>query len=107
MTRYLLIETRDPHESRDADWTIELAAELARDADVSVMLTENGVFAARAGCESALAGTLRKKGVRLIADADALRERGIAETDLHKDIEVAAIGIVADALMDGVAVTWR
>jgi hypothetical protein len=108
MTRYMIIETRDPQDVRDVEWMAELAANLQRDGSTAtVMLAENGVFAARVG---AAASTLRKltdAGCQVLADRYALRERGIRDADLAKGVKAAELDAVVDALEAGVSVMWR
>ena len=55
MTKYLLIESRDPFESNDVGYYYDLAADLARRGDeVTLFLVQNGVLPARSGVLSDL-----------------------------------------------------
>jgi sulfur transfer complex TusBCD TusB component (DsrH family) len=108
MTRYMIIETRDPHEARDVQWMAELAANLQRGgAQAAVMLAENGVFAARTGAAATALRTLADAGCQVFADRYALRERGIRDADLAKGVKAADLDVVVDALEAGVSVMWR
>jgi hypothetical protein len=108
MVRYMIIETRDPHDARDVDWIAELAANLQRNgAQAAVMLAENGVFAARAGAAGSALRTLTDAGCQVFADRHALRERGIRDADLAKGVKGADLDVVIDALEAGVSVMWR
>jgi hypothetical protein len=86
----------------------ELAANLQRGgASASVMLAENGVFAARAGAAASPLATLVAAGCQVFADRYALRERGIRDVDLAKGVKAAELDAVVDALEAGVSVMWR
>jgi hypothetical protein len=106
--RYMIIETRDPHEARDVDWMANLAADLHRNGGAaSVMLADNGVFAARAGASSSALQALADVGCPVFADRYALKERGIGEDDLAPGVTPAEIDVVIDALHAGASVLWR
>ena len=63
MKEYLIVETRDLLESRDANWTADLACLYARKrAKTAVFLTENGVLAARAAYDAPILVQMAKKG---------------------------------------------
>jgi len=82
MARYVLVESRDPFESRDVPYYYTLASELAgKGDDVTLFLVQNGVMAARKGIKNdgLLAGVLAAK-VEVVADELSLRERGIQAT---------------------------
>ncbi len=107
MKSYLLVETRDPHEMRDVDWTCDVARALSRKAQVALLLTENGVFGARQGCGENLVRKLNGQGVAVFADRYALAERGIDARDLSDGVSVVDIDYLADALISGVCTAWR
>ncbi|MGZ8282755.1 MAG: hypothetical protein ACXWUN_07360 [Allosphingosinicella sp.] len=48
MKDVMIIETRDPTKARDIEWTADLAARMRQAGSGFLMLTENGVLAARA-----------------------------------------------------------
>ncbi len=108
MTRYMIIETRDPHDVRDVEWMAALAANLQRGgASATVMLAENGVFAARTGASASPLRKLTDAGCQVLADRYALRERGIRDADLAKGVKPVELDAVVDALEAGVSVIWR
>lgn len=108
MKRYLIVETRDPTDSRDHDWMVGLAAGLNQaGAPATVLLAENGVFAARNGAVAEALQAALKTGCTILADRYALRERGIREGDLVQGVKVVEIDVVLDALEAGAAVMWR
>ena len=108
MKRYMIVETRDPHEARDVEWMAELAANLERGgASAALVLAENGVFAGRAGASASALPKLIDAGCEVFADRYALRERGIRDGDLAKGVKAADLDIVVAALEAGVSVMWR
>lgn len=107
MSRYLLIESREPGESPAAAQSCALAADLAaRGNDVALFLVQNGVLPLRGGAESGVLGTLAGKGVKLLADDFSLRERGIA-APLACGAKPAPIDVVIDAMVAGAKVVWH
>src|SRR2546423_346815 len=100
MTNYVLIESRDPFESRDVRFVEETATALAaRGHEVTVFLVQNGVLAARAlACGSYLA-RMAEAGVQLLADNFSLRERGIYPAALRPGIRAANIEALVDTLL--------
>ena len=108
MRNYVIVETRDLLETRDADWSGALACALNRKkANATVFLAENGVLAARAAYDAPILRQLMKKGVSVFADRFALEERGMALHDLAKGVEPAEIGMIASEMRAGATVLWR
>lgn len=107
MSDYLLIETRDPFESRDVERTFELARDLARTAKVTIFFAENGVLATRETGLVAQLGELGRAGVTLLADAFSLRERGIPEARLAGGVRAAPIDDVVTLLASGHKALWQ
>jgi len=108
MANYLLIESRDPYESNDTRFCLDLARQLAAAKhDVTVFLIQNGVVPARPGANSAELDRLASAGVRVLADGFSLRERGIDERRLAPGIAAAPLAVVLDALADGAKVIWH
>jgi sulfur relay (sulfurtransferase) complex TusBCD TusD component (DsrE family) len=97
MTAYVLIESRDPFESRDTEFVEQTAIAIKeRGHPVTVFLIQNGVFAARKN-----AGQLRrltKAGVILLADDLSLSERGIKADELAQGIQESGIDKLVDAI---------
>ena len=80
MDHYLLIESRDPFESNDVTHYYELSKGLV-DAgnEVTLLLVQNGVLAARPSAHSATLSALGRSGVKVLADDFSLKERGISK----------------------------
>ena len=97
MTAYVLIESRDPFESRDTEFVEQTAIAIKeRGHPVTVFLVQNGVLAARKN-----AGQLRRlrdAGVTLLADDLSLRERGIKAEELAQGIQESGIDRLVDAI---------
>ena len=106
MAGYLLIESRDPFESRETDYYYALAHGLQSAGNtVTLFLVQNAVFAARASANvPALAG-LVGAGVKILADDFSLKERGIAS--LCDGVAAAPIDIVVDHLEAGHKTLWH
>jgi hypothetical protein len=90
MKHYMIVETRDPADSRDVDWIADVAAALQRrGARASVLLIENGVLAARAEAEAPALLAAIKAGCPVMADRYSLRERGVRDVELNRGIVAA------------------
>ena len=107
MGKYLLIESRDLFESKDVDYTYELASNLAKEGnEVTVFLVQNGVLSARSSPSTESTTRLTQK-VTVLADEFSLRQRGIQISDLIQGINPAKLDIVIDKLADGCKVVWH
>jgi hypothetical protein len=108
MSRYLMIESRDPFDSRDTLRYAELAAGLAREGHaVTLFLVQNGVFTARGGARTESLAEAMKAGVEVLADEFSLRERGIAAGTLASGIKPAPLEVVIDQLAEGRKALWH
>jgi predicted peroxiredoxin len=108
MSKYLLIESRDPFESKDTRYFFELAASLARaDNQVTLFLVQNGVLAARAGDHVSWFAELTRAGVEILADDFSLRERGIRGERLAPVVKPSPIDVVIDQLGQGRKTLWH
>jgi intracellular sulfur oxidation DsrE/DsrF family protein len=108
MSRYLLIESRDPFDSNDTRFCSDLAAQLAAaNHEVTVFLVQNGVLPARAGARAGDLAKLAGAGVSVFADSFSLKERGIDEGRLVPGVAAAPLDIVLDALAAGAQVIWH
>lgn len=106
MADYLLIESRDPFESNDTEFICDLARGLVDAGNqVTLLLVQNAVLAARPLARSPALKSLIGSGVRLLADDFALKERGIAK--LLDGIEIAPIETVVDCMEAGHKVIWH
>ncbi len=107
MNPYLLIQTRSPFESAEAERDYELAASFAAAGEeVTVFLVEEGVLPARPGARCEPFTRLAASGVRLLADDFSLRERGIAAEHLAGRVQAASIDAVVDRLAAGCRSLW-
>jgi hypothetical protein len=106
MTEYLLIESRDPFESRDVGYYYELARGLSEAGNqVSVFLIQNAVLAARSSADVPELLELLNTGIKVMADDFSLKERGI--TKLLEGIQIALIDVVVDHLEAGHRTLWH
>ncbi|MCG8334868.1 MAG: DsrH/TusB family sulfur relay protein [Proteobacteria bacterium] len=110
MSRYVLIESRDPFDSRDCDWLFETALGLTDSgAKVTVYMIQNGVLAARK--HSAYADrltTLASAKVEVLADSFSLRERAISEQKLVSDVQESDVDHLVELIMeDGSKPIWH
>jgi hypothetical protein len=106
MAGYLLIESRDPFESNDVGYYYELASGLvAAGNQVTLLLIQNAVLAARPSAQTPQLKALIGSGVKVLADDFALKERGIAK--LLAGIQIAPIEIVVDHLESGCKTLWH
>ncbi len=108
MSKYLLVESRDPFDRRPANDLAALAAELATEPNqVTLFLIQNGVLEARDGAAAARLGALRELGVTVLADEFSLRERGIAPERLSPLVSSASLGVVVAHLARGDRTLWH
>jgi intracellular sulfur oxidation DsrE/DsrF family protein len=108
MSKYLLIESRDPFDSNDTRFYCDLARQLvAAKNEVTVFLVQNGVLPARAGARSGDLASLAGAGVSVLADSFSLKERGIDAGNLAPGIAAAPLDVVLDALAEGTQVIWH
>ncbi|HZS03726.1 MAG TPA: DsrE family protein [Blastocatellia bacterium] len=109
MARYVIIESRDPFESRDTQFVAETATALQkRGHEVTVFLVQNGVLAAREQARGSHLPQLARAGVRLLADDFSLRERGIAAAETGPGIEESNIDVLTDLLVQqGTKAIWH
>jgi predicted peroxiredoxin len=97
MTAYVLIESRDPFESRDTEFVEQTAIAIKeRGHAVTVFLVQNGVFAARQTLGRLQ--RLAEAGVTLLADDFSLRERGIQAGELAAGVEESGIDRLVNAI---------
>jgi hypothetical protein len=106
MEKYLLIESRDPFESNDVGHYYELARGLIEAKNqVTLLLVQNGVLAARPSAQAPALRALVAAGVTVLCDAFALQERGI--TKLLEGVQSTSIDVVADHLEAGHKTLWH
>ncbi len=98
MTEYVLIESRDPFESRDTEFIEQTAIAIReRGHPVTVFLVQNGVLAARQSTRRL--ERLTQAGVTLLADNLSLRERGIRNEELAPSVQESEIGALVDEIV--------
>jgi sulfur relay (sulfurtransferase) complex TusBCD TusD component (DsrE family) len=108
MSSYLLIESRDPLESRAFSRRCELAIALRSDgAPVTVFLLENAVLGARAAARPGEVSKLAAAGVSVFADEFALRERGIGTDEIVAMVRPAELETVVALLAAGAKPVWN
>ncbi len=108
MAKYLLISSRDPFETNDANAFYDLAARLAKNGDeVTFFLVQNGVLPARAGAQTNGLENVSKAGATILADEFSLRERGIDAGSLNAGAKAAPLDVVVDHLADGAKTLWN
>jgi hypothetical protein len=108
MPNYLMIESRDPFESRGFAQRCELALTLRADgAGVTLFMVENAVLGARQAARLREFDKLVRAGVRLLADEFALRERGMAADALAPQIAPASIDALIGELAGGAKAIWN
>ena len=99
MGTYILIESRDPFESRD-QFVSEMATALRqRGNEVTVFLVQNAVLATRRNVHSSYLAQLVDSGVTLLADDFSLCERGILSAELQSGIRPSSIEVLVSALI--------
>ena len=108
MKDMMIIETRDPLQVRDCEWSADLLVRMRQAGSrCTMMLTENGVLGARASARTAFLPRLIDNGIAVLADPFALAERGIKDSDVAPGVACADLGAVVDRLEAGAAVIWR
>ena len=110
MARYVLIESRDPYESRDVPYFYGLAVGLAAKGEqVTLFLVQNGALASRKDTKGDPLGEVLKSNIQVLVDSFSLRERGIQDSERHPSVKPAAIGRLVDEIMaeGGTKVLWH
>lgn len=107
MSRYLLIESRDPYTFTDVRG-YALASQLKRAGhEVTLFLVQNGVLPVR---DEARCPELRDAvgaHVEVLADEFSLRERGVEDSRLVAGVRSAPIGLVVERLAAGWTTIWH
>ena len=77
MSRYLLIESRDPYETREVGRDYELASNLVEEGnEVTLFLVQNGVLAARGGAKKNGLADAVTSGVEIVCDSSRSASEG-------------------------------
>lgn len=108
MAKYLLVESRDPHESNDVSAYYDLATGLARAGnEVTLLLVQNGVLPAGRRDRSSPLVALVSSGVKVLADDASLRDRGIELDRLARGVTPVALDMVVDRVTAGQKTVWH
>ena len=108
MSKYLLIESRDPYESADVGNYFDLAQGLANASnDVTLFLVQNGVLPALKGADFDSLEGATKAGFHVLADDFSLRERAIDASQLRAGVTSSPLDVVVDGLADGSKTMWH
>lgn len=108
MSKYMLIESRDPFDSNDVGFSYELAANLAQAGhEVTLLLVQNGVLPARRGAQAKGLHAVMQAGVKVLADDFSLSERGIDVSRLAEGIAPSPLDIAIDHLAAGHKTLWH
>jgi hypothetical protein len=108
MSRYVLIESRDPWESAESGGLYHVAFDLAgRGHDVVLFLVQNGVLAVRKGSSSNLLQKAIDVRVKVLLDDVSLRERGIDDGERTSGTTVSTVDALVDLLADGRKAMWH
>jgi sulfur transfer complex TusBCD TusB component (DsrH family) len=108
MSKYLLIESRDPFESCDSSLLHDLAQGQANEGnEVTMFLIQNGVLPARSGSRYAdRFAELTRSGVTVLADDFSLRERAVRR--LAEGVKSATVDtLVTLVLAEGTKTIWH
>ena len=108
MARYLFIQSQDPFTEVRTSAQYDLARRLV-DAgnEVSLLLVQNGVTAARQGARCDTFDALPGQGVKLLADEFSLKQREIESCHLKANVAPVGIHVVIDAMLAGDKVIWN
>jgi hypothetical protein len=104
----MLIESRDPFDSRDVAFSYDLAVGLASAGhEVTLLLVQNGVLPARRGAKDVGLAALVAAGVKVLADDFSLRERGMVDARLVAGVEPTPIDVAVDHMAAGHKTLWH
>lgn len=110
MARYVLVESRDPFDSRDVAYFYGLAADLAAKGNqVTLFLVQNGVLACRKNAKGNPLGRVLGGKAEVLVDSFSLQERGIQEPERHASLKPSDISDLVDRIMaeEGTKVLWH
>jgi predicted peroxiredoxin len=108
VSKYVLIESRDPWESAESRDFYDLATGLAgKGHDVVLFLVQNGVLGVRKGSSSTLVQKAVDARVKVFLDDFSLRERGIDDGERTSGTTVSSIDTLVDLLSEGRKALWH
>jgi intracellular sulfur oxidation DsrE/DsrF family protein len=107
MSRYVVIESHDPFEADLSAEFFDLALSLSGAGhDVAVLFVADGIRAALAGRHSFWLAELRRAGVVVLADLNALLAAGFVPAHLAAGVKATPAGIALDDLLQGRKRLW-
>ena len=110
MARYVMIESRDPFESRDVSYFYSLASDLAANGEqVTLFLVQNGALASRKNAKGNPLGAVLEGNVEVLVDFFSLQERGIQDADRHPSVKPSDVADLVDRILaeQGTKVLWH
>jgi predicted peroxiredoxin len=108
MTKYLLIESRDPFDTNLVGDFTDLAKDLkSQGHEVTLYLLQNGVLPARKGPRSQMLADLVKAGINVLADDFSLAERGIDGKRLVDGVKTSNVDLIVDEMAGGAKTIWH
>lgn len=108
LSKYLLIESRDPWECGESQHFYGLASDLAaKGHDVVLFLVQNGVLGVRKGISSTLVQKAIDAKVKVLLDDFSLRERGIDDGERTGGTTVSTMDALVDFLAEGRKAMWH
>jgi predicted peroxiredoxin len=108
LSRYLLIESRDPWEAGESRYFYDLATDLAsKGHDVVLFLIQNGVLGVRKGSSSSLVQKAVDARVKVLLDDFSLRERGIDDGERTGGTTLSNVETLVDLLAEGRKAMWH
>lgn len=100
MKNLVILESRDPFESKDTDFVKTLVLEVTRGGGTAtVFLVQNGVLATRRSARSSYLSQLAEAGAKIMIDIFAMHERAISKDEIHSFLELSDLDRMIDLLM--------
>lgn len=107
MAKYMIVQSRSPFESADAQYVYTLVRELLDCGnEVTLYLVQNGVLSARRGAKDLGLGAVAH-AITVLADDFSLAERSITWEQLLPAVKVGTAEVVVKALANGDKVVWH
>lgn len=110
MGNYVMIESRDPFESRDVPYFYGLAADIAgKGEQVTLFLVQNGALASRKDAKGNPLGGVLDRQVEVLVDSFSLKERGIQDSERNPSVKPSDIDELVDRMMAvaGTKILWH
>src|SRR5258708_33308745 len=108
LSKYVLVESRDPWDSGETQHFYALASDLAgKGHDVVLFLVQNGVLGVRKGISPSLVQRALDARVKVMLDDVSLRERGIDDGERTGGTTAVGIDTLVDLLAEGRKALWH